>query len=89
MDNLYFKCQTSGIKISHDYTEYQNQNENKKNKKKTEDKKKNKEKGQVTKEDEENNMELKCQIALQKLKSIFAYTSDYKMMIEDYKKLKK
>ena len=34
-------------------------------------------------------MELKCQIALQKLKSIFAYTSDYKMMIEDYKKLKK
>ena len=49
LDNLYFKCQTSGIKISHDYTEYQNQNENKKNKKKAEDKKKNKEKGQVTK----------------------------------------
>jgi hypothetical protein len=31
-------------------------------------------------------MQLKCEVALMKLKSIFAYTKDYKMILESYKK---
>lgn len=33
-------------------------------------------------------MEVKCQIAIQKLKSIFDYTKDYKSMIEKHKEKK-
>lgn len=29
---------------------------------------------------------MKCELALMKLKSIFAYTMDYKMILESYKK---
>lgn len=31
-------------------------------------------------------MELKSELALMKLKSIFAYTKDYKMIIDNYRK---
>lgn len=41
LDNLYFKCGESGIRIKHDYEEFKNENEAKKNKKKSESKKSN------------------------------------------------
>mgnify|MGYP006897124475 CR=1 FL=1 len=57
--------------------------------KKTEDKTKNK-KGDEDKKDkleeEESNTERKCKLAIQKLKSIFAYTKDYRTILEEYKK---
>ena len=38
------------------------------------------------KEDEENNVENKCRIAVQKVRSIFAYAKDYKIIMEQYNK---
>lgn len=48
LDNLYFKCSESGIRIKHDYQEFKNDKQAKKNKKKQDDKKK-KEKEQLSK----------------------------------------
>jgi DNA-directed RNA polymerase subunit N (RpoN/RPB10) len=42
LDNLYFKCLESGIRIKHEYSDYKKENESKKSKKKAEDKKKKK-----------------------------------------------
>lgn len=37
-------------------------------------------------EEEESNTERKCKLAIQKLKSIFAYTKDYRSILEEFKK---
>ena len=48
-----------------------------------------KKKEEVKKEDDGEDLEKKCREALQKLKSVFSYTKDYKFIIEEYRKQSK
>lgn len=94
IDNLYSKCNEGIVRIKHNHEEFAEETEtkNKKGKKtdkKTDEKTKKKEvneEKEKAEEDDSSNTELKCRLAIQKLKSIFAYTRDYKTIIDEYKK---
>lgn len=88
IDNLYSKCGEGVIRIKHSHEEFAEEIEAKSKKpKKAEEKGKSKKEGEDKKaEDEESNIEIKCKLATQKLKSIFAYTKDYRSILEEYKK---
>lgn len=99
IDNLYSKCNESIVRIKHNHEEFAEETESKnkkgkktekKGEKKGEEKSKkkegNEEKKDKVEEDDSSNTELKCRLAVQKLKSIFAYTRDYKAIIDEYKK---
>ncbi len=83
IDNLYFKCQTGVIRIKHKEEEFieEDQTKNKKNKK-VEDKNKSKKQGDAKGSLDEENIEMKCRLATRKLKAIFAYTKDYRSILE-------
>ena len=90
IDNLYSKCNEGIVRVKHHHEQFAEEIDSKNKKvKKTEDKTKNK-KGDEDKKDkleeEESNTERKCKLAIQKLKSIFAYTKDYRTILEEYKK---
>ena len=94
IDNLYSKCNEGVVRIKHNHEEFAEETEtkNKKGKKgdKKGDEKSKKKDGNDEKkekaEEDESNTELKCKLAIQKLKSIFAYTRDYRTIIDEYKK---
>lgn len=92
IDNLYNKCSEGTVKIKHNHEEYADEVETKKNnKKKTDEKTKKKDattgKIDTNKVDEENNVEHKCRIAVQKVRSIFAYALDYRKIIDQSAKI--
>jgi hypothetical protein len=89
IDNLYSKCSEGVVRIKHSFEEFEEEIEAKAKKPKKEEKKAGKkgEGAETSKpEEEESNTELKCKLAIQKLKSIFAYTKDYRSILEEAKK---
>lgn len=88
IDNLYSKCSEGVIRIKHGHEEFAEELDAKAKKpKKSEEKPKKKpEDEDPHTQDEESNMEIKCRLAIQKLKSIFAYTKDYRSILEEYRK---
>lgn len=83
VDNLFFRCSEGNQRIKYESEEHK---ADKKNDMKKQSREVDKQKKKEEAPEDEASYEVKTKLAAQKLKSIFSYMKDFKIILDEYRK---